>query len=373
MANTPRQNPFNPQHAARHGINALKPYIPGKPIIEVQEELGLETVVKLASNECPLPPPDGLIAAIAQEAANLTRYPDGHCRLLKRRLAEYLDIDADCLIFDNGSESCIRLIAQTFINPGDDVIIPSPIFDAYKTAGILSGAHVIEVPLNQYRIDLNAMAANLTANTKMVWLCSPANPTGPAIKRADFEKFLMHLPPDVIVVLDEAYREFVTDPNCAHAADFLFKDNRIIGLRTFSKAFALAGLRVGYVVAHPQVIALLTKVKLPFAVNSLAQAAAHYALDHIDIVNAHVQLIVAERRRVGRALAALGLLVVPSQASFLFAELPVDSGRVFAHLLSKGFIIRPGSAFGMPRFMRLSLGAREQNQTLITLLDQYLS
>ncbi len=373
MTNTPLHHPFNPQHAARRGVNALKPYIPGKPIIEVKEELGLDKVVKLASNECPLAPPDGLIAAIAQEAANLTRYPDGHCRLLKRRLAGFLDIDADCLIFDNGSESCIRLISQTFINPGDEVIIPCPIFDAYKTAGILCGAHVIEVPLNQYRIDLNAMAAKLTADTKLVWLCSPANPTGPAIKRADFEAFLAQAPSHVIVVLDEAYREFVTEPNCAHAADFLLKDNRVIGLRTFSKAFALAGLRVGYVVAHPQVIALLTKVKLPFAVNSLAQAAAHYVLEHMDIVNAHTQLIVAERERVSQALTAMGLMVAPSQASFLFAELPVDSRRVFEHLLSRGFIIRPGSAFDMPRFMRLSLGTREQNQALITLLDQYLS
>lgn len=364
---------FNPTAAARQGITGLQPYIPGKPIVEVKEELGLDEVVKLASNECALPLPDSIVQNIIDEATDFGRYPDGHCRRLRRELSAWLDVDPNCLAFGNGAEECIRLVAQVFIDQGDVCILPDPIFDAYATATILCGGEVDRVPLKDYCIDLEAILERVSYKTKLVWLCSPANPTGPVIRKNEFDSFLSRLPERVVVVLDEAYREFVTSQESAHADHYLFKDDRVIGLRTFSKAFGMAGLRVGYVVAHPMIIELISKVKLPFNVNVPAQAAALALLREQEFVQNYIDLVVSERVQTGLDLETLGLKVLPSQANFLFIELPTDGDRVFRELLKKGFIIRPGSVFGLPNFMRVSLGTRVQNQQFVTHLGRILS
>ena len=364
---------FDPIAAARQGITDLQPYIPGKPIVEVKEELGLDEVVKLASNECALPLPDSIVQNIVDEATDFVRYPDGHCRRLRRELSAWLDVDPNCLAFGNGAEECIRLVAQVFIDHGDVCILPDPIFDAYATATILCGGEVDRVPLKNYCIDLEAILQRVTERTKLVWLCSPANPTGPIIKKNDFDLFLSKLPERVVIVLDEAYREFVTTEGSAHADHYLFKDDRVIGLRTFSKAFGMAGLRVGYVVAHPVIIELISNVKLPFNVNVPAQAAALAMLREQEFVQKHIDLVVSERVQTCHDLETLGLKVLPSQANFLFVELPMDGDRVFRELLLKGFIIRPGSVFGLPNFIRVSLGTREQNQRFVEHLKQILS
>ena len=372
MADNNLSGRFDPIGAARQGINELRPYIPGKPLVEVKEELGLDTVVKLASNECALPLPAGVIQSIVDESADLVRYPDGQCRRLRRELSTWLNIDQACLAFGNGAEECIRLVAQVFIDHGDVAILPEPIFDAYETATILCGGTVDKVPLKNYRIDLEAMLDRVNTRTKLIWLCSPANPTGSAIKQTDFESFLSKIPDRIVVVLDEAYREFVTEEDCAHASRYLFKDDRVIGLRTFSKAFGIAGLRIGYIVAHPTVINLITKVKLPFNVNVPAQAAALELLREHDFVQSHIGLVITERKWVSRELEKMGLKVLPSQTNFLFVELPVNGDELFQSLLQKGFIIRPGSAFGLPRFIRLSLGTRTQNLGFIEQLRKIL-
>lgn len=364
---------FNPAAAARQGITELQPYIPGKPIVEVKEELGLDEVVKLASNECTLPLPDTIIQNIIDEAADFVRYPDGHCRRLRRELSAWLDIDPTCLAFGNGAEECIRLVAQVFIDQGDVCIQPDPIFDAYATATILCGGEVDRVPLKNYCIDLEAILKRVSERTKLVWLCSPANPTGPVIKKDDFDAFLSRLPEHVVVVLDEAYREFVTCEGSAHADHYLLKDDRVIGLRTFSKAFGMAGLRVGYVVAHPMVIELINKVKLPFNVNVPAQAAALGLLREKEFTQRYIDLVISERAQTTLDLEALGLKVLPSQTNFLFVELPMDGDTVFQKLLRKGFIIRPGSVFGLPNFMRVSFGTREQNRQFIKHLGSILA
>ena len=363
---------FNPAAAARQGIAGLQPYIPGKPIVEVKEELGLDEVVKLASNECALPLPDSIVQNIIDEATDFGRYPDGHCRRLRRELSAWLDVDPNCLAFGNGAEECIRLVAQVFIDQGDVCILPDPIFDAYATATILCGGEVDRVPLKNYCIDLEAILKRVSNRTKLVWLCSPANPTGPVIRKNDFDSFLSRLPERIVVVLDEAYREFVTNKESAHADHYLFKDDRVIGLRTFSKAFGMAGLRVGYVVAHPMIIELISKVKLPFNVNVPAQAAALALLREQEFVQNYIDLVVSERAQTGLDLETLGLKVLPSQANFLFIELPTDGDRVFRKLLQKGFIIRPGSVFGLPNFMRVSLGTRVQNQQFVEHLRRIL-
>lgn len=360
------------QKVARDGVVPLRPYIPGKPLEEVREEYGLEEVVKLASNECPFPPPHELIAAIAAEAANLRRYPDGSCRKLASRLAPRLDVPRECLVFGNGAEECVRLVAQTFLNQGENAVLPKPIFDAYETATILAGAHCKEAPLIDYRIDLEAMLAAVDARTKLVWLCSPANPTGTVLERQAFERFLEALPDNILVVLDEAYREFVTSSDAPRAEDYLFKDDRVIGLRTFSKAHGIAGLRIGYITAHPDLAALIAKVKLPFNVNVMAQAAALYHLEQPKFAERHVAIIISERTRMTTELQQRGMFVVPSETNFLLVELPLPVDSVFPKLLEKGFIIRPGSIWGLPRFMRLSLGLPQQNNCFLAELDTIL-
>lgn len=363
----------DPRQIARKGIPELGAYVPGKPIEEVKEDYGLEEVVKLASNECALPLPEGLRNVMDTAFVNLSRYPDGHCRKLRGRVAAYLGVPEECLLFGNGAEECVHLIGQAFLDPSDTGLIPSPVYDAYDTAIRMPGAEVVKIPLRDYRIDLEATLAAVDPRTKIIWLCSPANPTGTVISREAFDRFLSHLPENILVVLDEAYREFVVAKDAAHALDYIEQDARVIGLRTFSKAFGLAGLRVGYLVAHPSVTEIVSMVKLPFNVNNLAQAAALCMLKEEDFVRNHVEMIRSERDYLSRALEDRGAFVVPSEANFLFVKLPMDSDRLFQRLLPLGFIIRPGSLWGQQHYIRLTVGTPEQNRRFLLHLDTLLA
>ena len=358
---------------ARAGIFELGVYVPGKPIQEVKEEYGLEEVIKLASNECPLPLPEEVIQSIQEETKNLSRYPDGHCRKLRARLSNQLGIPPECILFGNGAEECVRLISQAFLNPGDTGLSPSPIYDAYDTAVKMAGADVVTIPLKDYRIDLDTTLQNVDNRTKIVWLCSPINPTGTIITRKAFESFLEQLPEGILVVFDEAYLEFVSSKEAAHALDYLYTDARVIGIRTFSKAFGLAGLRIGYIVAHPSVTEVISMVKLPFNVNALAQVAALTSLDETKFVKNYVWINAKERGFLYEKLEKRGMFVVPSEANFLFVEIPIDSDDLFRRLLPRGIIVRPGSIWGLDRFIRLTIGTREQNLKFLFALDRVLA
>ena len=220
---------------ARQGILELGAYVPGKPIDAVKQAYGLDSVIKLASNECQLPLPDDVIRAIHAQAVNLSRYPDGNCRQLSERLADHLSIAPDCLLFGNGAEECVRLIGQAFLDPGDNSLIPSPIYDAYDTAIRLPGAGVVKIPMRHYRTDLAGTLDRVDHRTKIVWLCSPANPFGTLVEKAELDDFLRRLPDNVLVVLDEAYFEYVSSPDAAHATDYLFDDDRSSGCEPFPR------------------------------------------------------------------------------------------------------------------------------------------
>ena len=363
---------------ARENVAQMPPYIPGKPILEVQQEYGLDKVVKLSSNECPFPLPPGLGQAVSNAITGCNRYPDAMCRHLRTRVAQKLGVDESSLIFSNGAEEGIRLIAQIFLNQGEKAVIPTPIFDAYSTATLLMGAVPVKLPLKKDRIDLDAIlnACEQHRDVKLIWLCSPSNPTGDVIKKQEMDAFLARLPHTVMVVLDEAYREFITDAQAVKTEDYLGTDPRVVGLRTFSKAYGLAGLRVGYIVAHPQVIALVNNVKLPFNVNAAALAAAEYMLDEAAFAAKHVALAVSERKFMRRELYRRGLSVPESQGNFLFVKLPesaqLDGAALFHRLLPKGFVVRPGTAFGVPGYFRMSLGTREDNVTFLQEFDRAL-
>ena len=364
---------------AREHVADMDPYIPGKPILEVQEEFGLTQVVKLSSNECPFGLPEALGPVLAKAALTGNRYPDALCRRLRGKVAKALAVSESNLIFGNGAEECIRLVAQIFLNHGDAAVIPTPIFDAYNTATKLMGAKPICLPLKDFRIDLEAVlkACEDDDSVKMVWLCSPSNPTGDLLKKQELDAFLERLPKNIIVVLDEAYAEFVTDSSAATTRDYLSCDPRVIGLRTFSKAYGLAGLRVGYIVAHPGVVDLVNNVKLPFNVNSLALAAAEFMLDEASFAQTHVALVAKEREFMRAELTRRGFVVPESQASFLFVTIPpsltLTGVDIFKTLLPKGFIVRPGTAFGVPETFRMSLSTREDNLAFLQEFDKLLS
>ncbi len=372
-------SPLDFKALARKNVADMLPYIPGKPILEVKKEYGLAKVVKLSSNECPFDLPPGLGEAVAKSVTGGNRYPDAMCRSLRAKLAKKLGVGEENLIFGNGAEECIRLIAQSFLNHGDKAVIPTPIFEAYSTATRLMGAKEICLPLKGHRIDLDAilLACEQNSNVKMVWLCSPSNPTGDILKKQELDRFLSCLHRDILVVLDEAYAEFVTDENAAHTEDYLDRDPRVIGLRTFSKAYGLAGFRVGYIVAGPGVIELVNNIKLPFNVNSPALVAAEYMLDEQAFAKKHVELVVTERKFMHAELTKRGFEVPESQGSFLFVKLPAglkkNGGDIFKMLLPKGFIVRPGTAFGVPEYFRMSLGSREDNLKFLQEFDRLLS
>jgi len=358
--------------AARLGVPELRPYIPGKPLEEVREEFGLDHVVKLASNECPFPPPAEAMAAVVAEAEAIRRYPDGYCRKLRRKLAAKLGVAEESLLFGNGAEECIRLVAGTVLNPGENAIMPRSFFDAYETATLLPGAEARFVPLKDFAIDLEATLAAVDDKTKLIWLCSPANPTGPIITKAELDAFLSRLRDGVVVVFDEAYREFVTSEDAARAEDYLGKDDRVVGLRTFSKAYGMAGLRIGYIVAHPELIGLIAKIKLPFNVNVFAQAVAIYHMDNPGFAQRHVAAILSERERMTGEFAARGMASVRSEANFILVELPVPIDELYPKLLRRGYIVRPGSIWGFDRHMRYSIGNPEQNSAFLETLDDLL-
>lgn len=364
---------FNPDTCARKGILDLGAYVPGKPIQEVKEEFGLTEVIKLASNECPLPLPQNVVYALRAEFENMSRYPDGNCRKLKTKVANKIGVPEASLLFSNGAEESVMLIGQSLLDAGENGIIPAPIYDAYETAIKITGAEVVKVPLSDNRIDLAETLRQVNEHTKIIWFCSPANPTGTIVPRTALDQFLQELPDDIAVVLDEAYFEYVQSTEAAHATDYLFKDDRVIGLRTFSKAYGLAGLRVGYIVAHPDVIKLISMVKLPFNVNVLAQAAALASLENDDFVRGHVEMIIKERNYLTTALSERNMEVVPSETNFIFVKTPFNSIQLFNQMLPKGMIIRPGSIWNMHHHIRLTVGTHEQNEKFLAALDQCIN
>lgn len=363
---------FDAKKSARKGVAELPPYVPGKPEWEIQKEYGVKEVIKLASNESPLPPPESVVEAACRAVAGASRYPDGACTDLKAALAERLMFNPGSMMLGTGADECIRIIAMSFIRPGTRCVIPVPSFDAYRNVCVVAGAEVVTVPSGgDLDVDLEATLAAVDGDTSAVWLCSPNNPTGKIIEKDDFERFLERLPENVLVILDEAYREFVTAGNAVKGEDYI-EDGRVISLRTFSKAFALAGLRVGYAVAHPSLVDVMNRVRPPFNVSLSAQAAALASLQEEDFVAKLTSLIVREREFLRLELAKRWCPAPASQANFLFAKTPKPAREVFESLLPLGVAIRPGDAWEMTDRVRITVGDREQNTKLLHALDQVL-
>ncbi|MCC6622756.1 MAG: histidinol-phosphate transaminase [Deltaproteobacteria bacterium] len=354
---------------------ALRPYEAGKPIEEVERELGIKDPVKLASNENAWGPSPKAVAAAQGALASLHLYPDAAGFALKAALARSLGVDPATLVLGNGSNELLALIVRTFVQPGDNVVGSAASFIAYKIVTRAVDREYREVPIGpDLGFDLDAMAAAVDARTRVVFVANPNNPTGSFITRADLDRFLADVdrragpdgPP--LVVLDEAYLEFVDHPAPPDGLAVFRARPRTILTRTFSKAYGLAGLRVGYAVVEPETASFLERVREPFNVNLVGQVAARAALDDEEWVAATARRVREERTRVTAALEARGLRVTPSQANFVLVEVG-DGAATYDALLRRGFITRPMAAAGLPRHLRITIGRPDQNDGLIAAFD----
>lgn len=342
-------------------------YEPGKPIEYVARELGLDPagIIKLASNENPFGPSPRAVEAARAALEQGELYPDGGCFELRNRLASRWQLAPEQFVIGNGSNEIIELLGHAFVGPGDEVVMGNPAFAIYKLVTLLFGAKPVEVPLRNWTHDLAAMAAAITPKTKLVFVCSPNNPTGTANSADELIAFARALPPHVVGVFDEAYAEFVAD-----APDFrplIAEGRKIVCLRTFSKVYGLASLRVGYGYASAEACALLNRVRQPFNVNAIAQAAAVAALEDDAFARNYVQANRAGLAQVERGCTALGLTTVPSVANFMLVK--VGSGSaVFEALQRAGVIVRPVGSYGLPEWIRVTIGSEEHNRRFLDAL-----
>ncbi|MBI3912435.1 MAG: histidinol-phosphate transaminase [Armatimonadetes bacterium] len=362
------QPPSVPLHVQR-----LIPYSPGKPIEEVKRELGLTDVIKLASNENPLGPSPRALAAMQAAAAHVGLYPDGSCYSLVQALARHWDVPTEYLIAGNGSDEIIHFLGLAYLRPGDEVLSCEPTFVRYQSAAILNQAEYIAPPLRDFRYDLAAMAERLSPRTRMVFIANPNNPTGTIVAAAEMRRFLDLVPESAIVVVDEAYCEYATSPDYPQTWPYVREGRNVVVLRTFSKIYALAGLRVGYGIARPEIIAALHQVREPFNVSSLAQAAAMASLEDREQVERSRRTNREGLVQLTAGFARLGLRWVPSQANFILVDVGRPCVPVFQALLRRGVIVRTGDIFGLPTWLRVTVGTAAENERFLGALSAALA
>jgi histidinol-phosphate aminotransferase len=355
---------------ARKNILDLAIYRPGKPIEEVQRELGLTEVIKLASNENALGPSRTVIEALQGALCGVHYYPDGSSYRLRQVLAGFYGVDFGQIHLGNGSNEIVQQISLAFLEPGDEVIMPVPSFPRYEPLARMMNAVPREVPLADYTLDLQAMAAQLNRRTKLIYICNPNNPTGTIVRKPELDRFLALVPDHCLVILDEAYFEYVEDEAYPDGLDYLRDYPNVVVLRTFSKIYGLAGLRVGYAVARPEIVDCLERVREPFNVNSLAQEAAVAALGDQEHVAKLRNLNRVEKQYLYREFSRLGLDYVPTEANFILFDAGRDEKQMFQSLLRRGVIVRGG--FGYPTRMRMTIGTRYQNERFIQALESVL-
>jgi histidinol-phosphate aminotransferase len=349
-------------------LEGIIPYQAGKSLEELAAELGLPDLVRLSANENPLGPSPRVVQAIAREASRVHLYPDGGSVALRNALARRLAVSPEHLVVGNGGDELLSIIGTAALEPGDEVVLPHPAFEPYTTVALLGGGRPVRSPLAGYDTDLGDMRRRITPKTKLVFLCSPHNPAATIIRRDPLLAFLHELGPDSpLVVLDEAYRDFCDDPDYPDGVTLLPRFPRLVVLRTFSKIAALAGLRVGYVVASPDATDRLNRVRAPYNVNRLAQVAALAALEDEDHWETSRQLVLTERAFLAGELTRLGFSFPPSQANFLLVKVP-DAPRAQARLLRAGLLVRNGAAVGFPGHLRISVGRRDANERLVAVL-----
>lgn len=369
----------HPGELAVAAVRALSPYVPGKPISELEREFGIRDIIKLASNENPYGPAPSTLAAMRAELEQVWLYPDGSSHALKQALAQFLRVDPAMLTIGNGSNDLLMLLAEAFLSPSHNAIYSQFGFAIYPLVIRETGARAIEVaalsrdwamPLGH---DLSAMAAAITPQTRLVFIANPNNPTGTWADGAVLKRFLERAPATTLVVLDEAYFEYGRERGLPDGLPWLAEHPNLVVLRTFSKAYGLAGARVGYAVSHPEVADVLNRLRPAFNVNAIAQAGAIAALGAADHMRRGVVATMQELARVQAALSKQGLWSAPSAGNFLLLEVGARAAAVFEQLLRAGIIVRPVAGYGLPEFLRVSIGLPAQNDRLLSVLPGVLS
>jgi histidinol-phosphate aminotransferase len=357
----------------KESIEKQGTYKPGKPVEELEREYGIKGAIKLASNENPLGPSPKAVEAIRSMLNSLHRYPDSNGFYLRERLSQKMGVGTDALILGNGSDEIIQLITHAFLLPGEEVIMGDPTFAFYQIVVAAAEGRMVMVPLKNFSYDLFAMTDRFTAQTKLIFINNPLNPTGTIVKRKEFEEFLDRIPPEVILLIDEAYKEYVTDPSFPNSLEYLGRDKRIFVLRTFSKVYGLAGLRIGYGVGDPQFIDYLNRVRGPFNTNSLAQAAALAALDDEDHLKRSIRNNLKGLSYLYSELDKLGIEHLPTQANFFLIEIGDGAQRVYEALLREGVIVRAMREYGLHNYLRVSVGLPSENERFIRALGKVVS
>ena len=355
---------MNPAELAKPFVHTYPSYVPGRPIEDVARDMGLDPagIIKLASNENPFGPSPLAVAAAKKAIEQGQYYPDGGCYALRSRLARFHGLSAEQFVVGNGSNEVIELIGHVFLGPGDEVLMGSPEFVVYRLVALLFGALPVEVPLVNFRNDLDALARAVTARTKVVVVSTPNNPKGGANTEEELLSFVRSLPERVICIVDEAYGDFAE--KAPDIRPLIREGRNVVGLRTFSKVYGLASLRVGYGYCSPEMASLLDRVRQPFNVNAIAQAAAVAALDDQGFRSACIAGNRTGMRRLEKGFTDLGLEWVPSQANFMLVKVGNASG-VFDALQRRGVIVRPVASYGLPEWLRVTVGTPEQNERLL--------
>ena len=353
----------------RRALDKVAPYDAGRPLEALAADLGLPDLVRLSANENPLGASPRVIEAIVREAPRAHLYPDAGSTELRNALASRLGIAADQIIVGNGADELIVLLGWAVLDPGDEVVVPDPSFEPYVSVSLLMGAEPRLSPLVDYTVDLDDVLRRVTERTKAIFLCSPHNPATTIVRRGPLLRFLDALGPDPpLVVLDEAYRDFCDDPDYPDGVELLARYPRIVVVRTFSKVAGLAGLRVGYAVARPEVIERLNRVRPPYNVNRLAQVAARAALDDREHMERTRRSVREEREYLAHELARLGYPSPPSHANFLLVRVGDDAAVIRERLLRAGVLVRDGASVGFPGHLRISIGTREMNDRILSAL-----
>ena len=354
-------------------ILKLIPYSPGKPIADVKRELGLTSVTKLASNENALGPSPLAVKAMQENLTSAFLYPDAASHDLITAMSERLNIPSDSLIFGNGSDEIIHLLGLVYLQQNSSLIQADPSFVRYEASSILADAECVKVPLSNWTHDLDAMADRITPNTRLIYVTNPNNPTGTVVGKAETDKFMSRVPGDVIVVFDEAYFEFADPADYPDTLQYIRDGRNVITLRTFSKAYGLAGLRLGYGISQPEIIDNLNRVREPFNVNLLAQAAGLAAMNDFDHLQNTRIMNKSGMEQITGACKDLGFEVTPTQANFLWIDTHRNSRELFQELLKLGVIVRSGDIFGAPTHLRVTIGTSDQNETFINAIRKVVN
>jgi histidinol-phosphate aminotransferase len=354
-------------------ILSIKPYVPGKPLEELEREYGISGSIKLASNENPIGPSPRAVKAIESSLLRLNRYPDGSGHDLVNKLSEHLGVSPGNIVLGNGSDEIIGMLTNAFLVRGDEVIIPRPSFLMYEIMARSAGAKPVFVPLKSLAIDLESIAEKISDKTRLIFLCNPNNPTGSIITGKRFAQFIQKVPRNVIVVADEAYIEFVRDKNCFKSIDYVNSEHNVVTLRTFSKVYGLAGLRIGYGIMSEDVSGILNRIRPPFNASIPAQAGAAAALDDKVFFRKTIRLVHDGLDFMYESLKARRIRYFPTQANFFLVDTGRNADDVFESMLKQGVIVRSMTSYGYPGYIRVSVGLRKENIRFIKALEKAIS